>query len=304
MGAWKGTGRRALASDAGTFFIATIAFVGLVCLDGAIPTLRPGVGGVPARAALHGAPDDAHGVAPKAHVSLPRVVTLHFQSTWDVSTVTHNCAQATRAGASMVVYTQNVSSVYCNTGLCRCAALVPIKCKPPNRTAGAVNHCEKLAFLAGIIPELKEVIYLDPDVVVMTPDFFHMLAVRGTAHDFLASYAHEAYGARPKYYNFFNSGVLFVRHVRAANYSDLLPRMYKYETGYDQSILTGWVFDTYVNWDVLSWKWHCRGLLRFGQDTPPAACLTIHDRSEAPTLLATLNYSLLTAPYHASDLRD
>eukprot|EP00171_Calliarthron_tuberculosum_P014195 IDg14195t1 len=148
----KSPARRALASDGGAFTIAIVAFVGLVCFDGAIPVLHPMVDEVPTRVALHGVRDDAHGSLIRTRQSFPQVVTLHYKLPWDTATVTHNCLQAARAGAAMLVYTQNLSSTYCDIGSCQCESFLPTRCSAPNRTAGAVNHCEKLAFLSYVIP--------------------------------------------------------------------------------------------------------------------------------------------------------
>jgi len=74
--------------------------------------------------------------------------------------------------------------------------------------------------------------------------------------------------------------------------------MYKYKSGSDQSMLTGFVHDYYKHWDTLSWKWHCRAIIRLKNDVPPKQCLTIHDRGEDDILLKYLNRTMLTNWLH------
>lgn len=277
--------RRTVNIDVGTLVCIVTGFVLLLFFDGR-PLVRVQIPPAPGPPTP---PVSAPAPAPK--LQIPTALTLHFRSPWDRVYVLHNCVQARRASARMLVVTENLDETYCR--VCECELFRPIGCLPPNRTAGAVNHCEKLNFMARTVPAHGELIYLDSDVVVMTPTFFSRLAVRSKAANFLATYGHDEYRA-PRHYGYFNSGVLFIRAVENANFSELMPRMYKHATGYDQSILTNWVYDYYgTEWDTLSWKWHCRnlGLLRI--DTPPDECITIHDRKEAPDILARLKYSLL-----------
>ncbi len=270
MGARIPWNRRTVTFELGTLGCSALAIIGLVLFDGRIPSLK----------------------SPFRSFS-PTTVTLHYNSPWDGPSILHNCAQAKRIGQRMDVHTTNLSEPYCK--ICRCLPFTPTNCLPPNTTLGAVNHCEKLAFLAREIPRYRQLIYLDSDAVVMKPEFFRMLHARSRVHDFLAAYGHDAYRS-PKHYGFFNSGVMFIRAIPQANFTELMPRMYRYATGFDQSILTGFVFDKYQNWDSLSVRFHCRFLLQFEIDTPPAECLVIHDRREAPRLLRALGYKLLTKP--------
>lgn len=276
-----GVMRRAVTSDVTTYVVAFLAFFGLVVFDSVMPS--------PSTVTSSRVSPEAR----RIRRNVPRVVTLDMGDGQDVDSVLHNCVQAARAGAQMDVHTSNIGARYCN--VCRCLSHAAAGCAAANRTEHSVRQCEKAAFLARATPALRELIYLDADVIVMTPRFFTMLAARATVHDFLASYVHESYAELPQYYGVFSPGVLFVRHKRGASYLALLPRLHKYEERAHRAVLSGWVFDTYANWDSLSWKWHCRGLLRFRQNTPPAACLSIHDREEAPALLKLLNYTLLTS---------
>ncbi len=222
------------------------------------------------------------------------VVTLAYRVPYDRARVGHNCRMISGTHHRFLIYTDDMSAPFCR--LCECRRFEPANCPPPNRRPKSVNHCEKLAFVARMVPRLREMVFLDSDLVVMKRYFLDQLQSRSKAHDFLANYDQSGYRHPPKHYTFFNSGMFFMRFLPTANYSDMLPRMYKYRTGFDQSILTGWVFDNIKNWDTFSWKWHCRAVLRTKQDTPLNACYTIHDRYEESRLLKKLNFTLLTVP--------
>lgn len=289
--------RRTVSFDIGTLSITILAFIGLVIFDGRIPVLRkdrrmqhissqPPVTVQPVTIPEH--------VPIPGHVDLsgPVVLTLHYKAPrWDTACVVHNCVQAKLANQRMIVHTMNTSEPYCS--VCQCEKYQEINCPPANTTSGSINHCEKLSFLSIHVPKHREVIYLDSDAIVLRKEFFPMLKARSRAHDFLAAYGHDSYRA-PRHYGYFNSGVMFMRAIAGADFNQLIPRMYKYETGFDQSIITGWIFDHYRNWDSLSWKWHCRWLQSMNIDTPINQCLTVHDRKEAPIILKQLNYQLLT----------
>ena len=226
-----------------------------------------------------------------SRIPIPRVLTLHYKTWYDERYVEHNCVMASRAGAQMMVYTEKMNSKYCE--VCECRRFVPANCPPPNSKPGATNHCEKLIFFARMIPKLDEFIYLDADTVVMDRRFFRMFAARAQVHDFLATYAEGSLKERPRYVNYFNSGMLFIRNLQGANYSAMVSRMYKFHSGFDQSILSGWVHENYDNWDTLPFSWMCRRTLAFDYDIPAEKCLTIHDRAELKIHLRTLNKTLL-----------
>ncbi len=222
------------------------------------------------------------------------VTTLAYRVPYDHKYVTHNCRMIKGTRHRFLIYTDDMSAPFCQ--VCTCRRFEPTNCPPPKKRKGAVNHCEKLAFVARMVTQLREMVYLDSDLIVIKRSFLDRLQIRSQAHDFLASYVHVSYRDVPKHYALMNSGLFFMRFLPTANYSDLMARMYKYKTGKDQGILSGFVFDTYENWDTLSWKWHCRGIFRMQQDTPVKDCFTIHDRGEQVELRKKLNYTLLTIP--------
>lgn len=223
---------------------------------------------------------------------LPTVITLHFKTPWDAPYVEHNCIQATRAGARIVIYTDNIKYRYCQS--CQCEKFEPTQCKPPNPRPNSMNNCEKLTLIAALVPRLRAFVYLDADLIVTRRSFFKRLAIRSFAHDFLATPGHMSYTKVHNYRVDVNSGLFFIRYVPSANYSDLVPLMYRMRNGNDQSVISKFVHKHYENWDSLSWKWHCRSMLRFNWDIPLSDCYTIHDRNERKSLLKTLNYTLST----------
>ena len=224
------------------------------------------------------------------HMRLPPIFTLHFAQDSDAYGVEHNCVLAAEASASMAVITDNPKYGYC--AVCRCIPFNPTHCPAPTRYG---NNCEKLALVQRLLGEVGEFVYLDSDLVVMKPRFFRMLAPRTGAHDFVAPLAEGAYLQRARHRNFFNSGLMFIRALPAANHSDLVPRMYRLATGSDQSIITYHVRDYYDNYDNLSLQWHCRRILRYNIDIHPKYCITVHDRNEIWTILKMLNMQLRKA---------
>lgn len=220
------------------------------------------------------------------------VTTFIFGVPWDTKNVVHNCRMISATRHRFLIFTDNMSAPYCR--LCSCRPFVPINC--PNPKPGTRSHCEKAAHTVRMVREYGEFVHLDSDLIIVKPFFLDRLYWVSRAHDFLANYDQTGYGKAVKYYNHVNGGFFFMRYVRGANYSDMLPRMYRYKTGNDQGILSGFVFDFYKRWDTLSWKWHCRNVLMMQQDTPVSECYSIHDRREQRQLRAMINYTLLTIP--------
>eukprot|EP00171_Calliarthron_tuberculosum_P013077 IDg13077t1 len=141
----------------------------------------------------------------ECHVEkMPTFVTLHYKTPYDAPIVVHNCALAQRAGARMIVYTEDMEARYCRT--CTCI-----------RSAPHIAHH----------PTPRQ---LHADLVVLRQSFFRMLSSRARTHDFLATYGEGAFWEKHKYRNYFNSGLIFVRNVQSANYTDLIPWMYRIRT--------------------------------------------------------------------------
>jgi len=225
-------------------------------------------------------------------LTIPIVLALHYKSRYDAKLVLHNCLAAKSVNVRMVVYTEFMSDKYCD--VCACVKFAKTNCPRPR--PGKPNHCEKMHWMSEAIEEYRELIFLDSDLIIMHPrEFFYGMASRALSTDFLATYA-ETTAAKPsKYLVDFNSGMMFIRHIATANYTDLVPRMYRYHTGMDQYILTLFIHENYgMRWDTLSWKWHCRSIIRLQNDVNPAHCITIHDRGEYRVLLKLLNRTLLS----------
>lgn len=218
-------------------------------------------------------------------------LTLHYGSARDSRVIEHNCVLASRSHVQMVVYTSMMELRYCRA--CSCRRFIPTQCRAPSRHK---NLCEKLHFIVKAILRLGAFFYMDSDLIVTRPEFFSALQARANNHDWLAAYGHRARRESPSYRNRFNSGLFFIRKLPDISYSELIPMMYQMDTGNDQSVLSEFVFARYRNWDSLSVRFNCRGILRFNDQVPPEHCLAIHDRSEARKLRDKLNLTLLSVP--------
>jgi len=226
-------------------------------------------------------------------IVVPVVLTLHFKSMNDSQAILHNCMASKSVNVRMIVHTEFMTANYC--GVCECVEFTPTNCPPP--TTKGKNHCEKIYWTRDVLEMYREFIFLDADLLLMHPKkFFYGIASRALSTDFLATYAHVPAVNHPHIYlTPFNSGMMFIRHIPTANYTDLVPRMYRLKRNSHQAILSSFIFEFYGNrWDTLSWKWHCRFLMRSGHDIDPAHCLTIHDRDEYEYLLNQLNVSLFS----------
>lgn len=223
----------------------------------------------------------------------PNIVSMHYNNPWDRYGIEHNCILARDSGFTMNVFTENLEYDYCK--VCKCYPLNLMNCKPPDPLEGAPNFCEKMNFISESLERFKEVVFLDADLVVLDPNFYKYLAARAYVHDFLAPYAEGSYNESFKYRNTFNGGLMFIRTIPGANHSDLLPMMYRFNSGCDQYMVSAYIHKYYRNWDSLSWKWHCRGLKQYKMDIPIEDCITLHQRGpEGWELLEKLNYTLKT----------
>jgi len=227
------------------------------------------------------------------NIPVPIVLTLHFKSLNDSPAILHNCMAAKSVNIPMIVHTEYMTADYC--GVCECKEFIPTNCPPP--TTEGKNHCEKMYWTIDALEMYGEFIFLDADLLVIQPkELFYGMASRALSTDFLATYAHKpAFNHPHKYFTPFNSGMMFIRHIPTANYTDLVPRMYRLNRNSHQTILSLFIFEFYGNrWDSLSWKWHCRFLMSLGHDIDPSHCLTIHDRDEYKYLLKQINVTLST----------
>lgn len=221
-----------------------------------------------------------------------KVITLAYNVSRDYAIIAHNCRMVQISRHEFFIYTTDMSASYCR--LCTCRPFVSVNC--PNLRPGKINLCEKTAFIARMVQELGEMVYIDTDLIIMKPFFLDRLYWLSRAHDFLGTTSHKNYGTSKTYHRAFNSGLFFIRYVDLANYAELLPEMYRGKQWNDQVVLSQLVFRSYRNWDSLSWKWHCRFLLKMKQDIPVGDCYTLHDRREEKMLRAKIKHKLLTIP--------
>lgn len=172
-----------------------------------------------------------------------------------------------------------------------CVLFVPSNCRAPSRNK---NLCEKLQFIVNAVPRLRTFFFVDANLIVVRTAFFRALQLRAHAHDWLAAYTHRGRRKGWRYRNRFNSGLFFIRALPGVDYKELMPKMYAWDTGSDQSVLSEFVFQYYRNWDSLSVRFNCRGVLRFKDDVPLEDCLGFHDRFETPAMRKKLNLTLLS----------
>lgn len=224
------------------------------------------------------------------------VVTLIYDQTEEHEYIEHNCVMISSTRHRFIVYTDNMSVPYCS--LCHCEHFVKRNCPCPeegdtDNPCAKKNPCEKLFFVIDVLKKFKEVVLLDADLLILKKEFLDHLQDRSRAHDFLATYGHAGINEPRKYYRNFNSGLVFMRWLAELDYNILKQDLYKAGKWQDQGILSLFVQKYYRNWDILSWKWHCRALKRRDIDTPPSECYTLHDRTEGDEVLEKLNKTRL-----------
>lgn len=193
-----------------------------------------------------------------------------------------------------IVYTDNMSVPYCSH--CHCEHFVKRNCPCPeegDNPCSLKNPCEKLFFVIDMLAKFKEIVLLDADLLILKKEFLDHLQIHSAAHDFLATYGHAGINEPRKYYRNFNSGLVFMRWLGELDYNIMKQDLYRSKKAQDQGILSGFVQTYYKNWDVLSWKWHCRALKRRDIDIPPSECYTLHDRTEGDEVLEGLNRTRL-----------
>lgn len=223
------------------------------------------------------------------------VVTLIYGQSSEHVKIAHNCRLISRTRHRFIIYTDDMSQRYCD--VCECRRFVKKMCKCPDKKTGCrvKNPCEKLFFLIDRIREFHEFVFLDNDLIILKKYFLDRLQARSQAHDFLATYGHAGIDSS-RYLRNFNSGLFFIRHLPNLDYDKMKRMMYDQSTEKDQGIVSNFVQKNYENWDVLSWKWHCRMLSLMNQDIPHSACYTLHDRREYVDILKNLNMTLLKIP--------
>lgn len=218
------------------------------------------------------------------------VLTLSYGSTSDSKYIAHNCAMIKPTRHKFIIYTDKPDQSFCK--ICDCERFVEFDCKCPGKgKCERRNPCQKLYFYIWALRKYKEFVLLDSDLMVLKKNFLDRLQPRTKMHDFLATYGHAGITAT-NYKRNFNSGLIFIRYLPELDYDWMKRKMYEVKAGFDQGILSGFVHTFYENWDTLSWKWHCRGLLRFNQDLPLKDCYTFHDRAEVKQVMSQFNLKL------------
>lgn len=212
------------------------------------------------------------------------VVTLSFNKTHDQQLIEHNCAMMQRSGHEFLVYTDDLERAHCS--VCTCIRFQRRGCdcpRPQDRTCGL---CEKLHFVVERVGEFEEFVFLDSDLVILHGEFLDRLYRRSRDFDFLASYG---FGnpCEMRYTAMFNSGLFFMRRLEGVNYSEMVDLMWSKGGNNDQNVISQFVRDQYLDWDVLSLKWHCRFLENLpkkgmrGPGIPIRDCYALHGRGSS-----------------------
>lgn len=213
----------------------------------------------------------------------------------DTPTIEHNCLFIKPTPHRFLIYTENLDHGFCS--VCTCILFKRRNCpclEVGDDPCWGKRLCEKLYFIVDAINEHHEFLFLDADLMILKPSFLTHIAIRSQAHDFLASYGHAGIDEPRKYYRDFNTGLFFIRYLQGVRYERMIDEMMKHKVGHDQGVVSGFVQETYENWDVLSWKWHCRALEKRDIRVPPRDCYTLHDRSEREKILKELNLPMLS----------
>ena len=228
-----------------------------------------------------------------------KVVTMTIGQSNEHQYIEHNCMRISPTQHHFVVFTDDLSQAYCSK--CECRLFTRDnreKCmKRNNDDRVAIGWCEKLYFFVRLFDYFDEFVLLDSDLLILKDEFLDRLSARTRVHDFLATYGHMMMITLPQSYkSSFNSGLLFMRRLSGLDYNEIAT-IYEDSTATgDQNIISRFVQKRYDNWDTLSWKWHCRGLLKYKQNIPVSHCYTIHDRSDAKRVFRELNLTMSRVP--------
>ena len=202
-----------------------------------------------------------------------KVVTMTFGQSNEHQYIEHNCMRISPTQHHFVVFTDDLSQAYCSK--CECRLFTRDnreKCmKRNNDDRVAIGWCEKLYFFVRLFDHFDEFVLLDSDLLILKDEFLDRLSARTRVHDFLATYGHTWMTKLLQYCKtYYSSGLLFIHDLPNIDYNEISQM-----------------------WDILSWKWHCRGLITYKQDIPVSHCYTIHDNSDAKGVFKELNPTML-----------
>lgn len=226
-----------------------------------------------------------------------QVLTLNVNRPGDSPLIEHNCAVISRTRHNFNIYTDDVTQPACKK--CKCIKFIPTNCKCADvktRLPDGVKKCflcEKLHFYSAQLIARKEIVFMDADLILLRDDVLDKLAVRTTAHDFLAAYS-QGNRNLSNFYHRINSGFFFMRWLPGIDYGEIKQIMYEIGTKSDQRCLSLFVKERYRNWDTLSYRWHCRFLQSSGYNIPWKECYTHHDDAERGVFLKAINFTLET----------
>lgn len=206
-----------------------------------------------------------------------KFITLSFNISDDVDVIDHNCALLFKHGYRFEIHTDDLLQPYCQT--CTCIPFRAEDCKCHFPSKDNCNHCHKLIFLVDKMKNEAEFVFIDSDLVILNDTFMPLLHLRTIGFDFLAAYGfvtHKEWSYRSQ----FNSGLMYIRRVSGVNYDDMFRLKEKIQTNSDQVVLSQFIHQQYVSWDVLSLRWHCRYLERTEHSINIQDCFTFHAHSD------------------------
>lgn len=223
-----------------------------------------------------------------------RFITLNYGGIGSVfdPIVAHNCRtiQEAPGNHTLTIYTEDLTNVICNTCKCLKYQRANCSCVYTDRQC-APNMCEKLYFLVDLINTYEEFAFIDRDLLILKDSLLPHFYPRTRAHDFLANYA-QLQLTKEKYHIEFNTGLFFIRRLPNINYSELIPSFYRFGDNNDQSAVTWLIHTYYSNWDILSFKFHCRWVIDSWK-IPYKHCYTVHDNGMRQKMVDQLGFQYL-----------
>lgn len=206
-----------------------------------------------------------------------KFITLSFNYSGDRAVIDHNCERLSRNRYNFEIHTDDLTQPYCHK--CHCVPFDVQNCTCHFPSKSNCNHCNKLGFIVKSIRANFEFVFLDSDLVILKDELMPRLEARTIGFDFLATYGfvtHKEWTYRAQ----FNSGLMFIRRLDDVDYEKSFALKSKIQTNSDQVVISRFVHENYVRWDVLSLRWHCRYLDRPEHSIDISDCFTFHAHDE------------------------
>lgn len=206
-----------------------------------------------------------------------KFITLSFNYSADNDVIDHNCERLSNNGYNFEIHTDDMTQPYCQK--CQCVPFEVQNCTCHFPSKSNCNHCNKLGFIVKTIKSNFEFVFLDSDLVILKDELMPRLQARTIGFDFLATYGFVTH-KEWTYHAQFNSGLMFIRRLDEVNYDELFALKSKIQTNSDQVVISRFVHENYIRWDILSLQWHCRYLDRPEHSIDISDCFTFHAHDE------------------------